>query len=259
MRSIWTGAISFGLVNIPVKLYSAVSTHDVNLDMLDKKTLSPIRYARISKETGKEVEYKDIVKGYEFHKGDYVIVTEKDFEKISPEKSKTIDIVGFVKEDEIESVYYEKPYYLEPDKGAAKAYALLAKALEKSKKVALAQFMIRNRVKVGAVKVINNVIVLNQMRYHSDIRATEELTIPENQKINPKEIEMAMKLVDQLTEKFKPEQFKDTYVESLKKIIEAKAKGKEIKAPPVKKSTKEVKDLMSVLKESLKATKKKAA
>lgn len=260
MRSIWTGAISFGLVNIPVKLYSAVQQQELDLDMLSKKDLSPIRYARISKSTGKEVDYKDIVKGYEYEKGHYVVVTDEDFRKASPEKSKTIDIRDFVNEDEIESIFFEKPYYLEPDKGAAKAYTLLMKALEKSKKVGIAQFMIRNRERIGALKVVDGVLVLNQLRYASEVRSTEELNIPE-EKLSPKEIDLAMKLIDQLTEKFEPRAYKDTYVEELKKIIEAKAHGKKIKAPAVKKPKANVKDIMSVLQQSLKATrpKKKAA
>lgn len=256
MRSIWTGAISFGLVNIPVKLYSAVQQQELDLDMLSKKDLSPIRYARISKSTGKEVDYKDIVKGFEYEKGHYVVVTDEDFKKASPEKSKTIDIEDFVDEEEIESIYFEKPYYLEPDKGAAKAYSLLMKALEKSKKVGIAHFMIRNRERIGALKVVDGVLVLNQLRYASEVRSTEELNIP-NEKLSQKEIDLAMKLIDQLTEKFEPRSYKDTYVEELKKIIEAKAHGKKIKAPAAKKPKANVKDIMSVLQQSLKATKSK--
>lgn len=259
MRSIWSGAISFGLVNIPVKIYSAVAQQEINFDMLDKKDMSPIRYARISKSSGKEVDYKDIVKGYEHQKGSYIVVTEKDFEKASPEKSKTIDILDFAKEEEIDSIYFEKPYYLEPDKGAAKAYTLLLKALQKSKKVAIAQFMIRNRERIGVLKPMGDIIILNQIRYHSEIKDHKDITIPKVDKLSNQEIEMALKLIDQLTREFKPEEYKDNYVESIKKVIEAKAKGKEIKAAPAKKSTKEVKDLMSVLKESLKANRKKAA
>lgn len=260
MRSIWTGAISFGLVNIPVKLYSATQQKDIDLDMLAKKDLSPIRYARINKSTGEEVDYKDIVKGYEYEKGNYVVVTDDDFKKASPEKSKSIDIVDFVKEEEIDSIYFEKPYYLEPDKGAAKPYALLVKALEKANKVGIAQFMLRNRERLAAIKVIDGVLVLNQIRYGSEIRNTDELNVPKQQKISPKEVELAMKLIDQLTsEKFDPEAYKDTYVEELKKIIEAKAQGKPVKKTAVKKAKTDVKDIMSVLKESLKATKKRAA
>jgi DNA end-binding protein Ku len=259
MRSIWTGAISFGLVNIPVKLYSAVQQQDIDLDMLAKKDLAPIRYARINKNTGKEVEYKDIVKGYEYEKGQYVVVTDEDFKKASPEKSKTIDISDFVKEEEIDSIYFDKPYYLEPDKGAAKAYALLVKALEKSKKVGIALFMIRNRARLGALKVINGMLVLNQLRYASEIRQPDELNVPKQEKVSPKEVELATKLIEQLTEHFEPENFHDTYVESLKKIIEAKAQGKPVKKTPVKRAKTDVKDIMSVLKESLKATKGKKA
>ena len=259
MRSIWTGAISFGLVNIPVKLYSAVQQQELDLDMLSKKDMSPIRYARISKATGKEVDYKDIVKGYEYEKGHYVVVTDEDFKKASPEKSKTIDIQDFVDENEIESIFYDKPYYLEPDKGAAKAYMLLLKALEKSKKVGIAHFMIRNRERIGALKVVNGVLVLNQLRYCSEVRRTDELNVPESEKISAKEVELATKLIDQLTEKFEPRAYKDTYVEELKKIIEAKAHGKKIKAPAAKKPKANVKDIMSVLQQSLKATKKRAA
>lgn len=259
MRSIWTGAISFGLVNIPVRLYSAVSTHDINFDMLEKDTLSPIRYARISKDSGKEVEYKNIVKGYEYRKGDYIIVSDSDFEKASPEKYKAINIVSFVSESEIDSVYFEKPYYLEPDKGAGKPYALLLKALQKSKKVAIAEFMLRNRERVGIIKASDGgALVLNQIRYYDEVRDPKDLNLP-NDKVNPKEVEMAMKLVDQLTEEFHPENFKDHYVEKIKKVIEAKAKGKEIKMPATKKPDKQVKDLMEILRESLKTTKKKAA
>lgn len=259
MRSIWTGAISFGLVNIPVKLYSAVQQQALDLDMLAKKDLSPIRYARINKNTGKEVDYKDIVKGYEYEKGHYVVVTDDDFKKASPEKSKTINITDFVKEEEIDSIYFEKPYYLEPDKGAAKAYALLVKALDKSKKVGIAQFMIRNRERLGALKVMNGMLVLNQLRYASEIRKPDELDIPKQEKVSPKEVELATKLIDQLTEHFEPENFHDTYVEELKRIVEAKAQGKPVKKAPVKRAKTDVKDIMSVLKESLKATKGKRA
>src|SRR6476659_3115508 len=151
MRSIWSGAISFGLVNIPIKLNSAVdSGEDLNFDMLSKKDLAPIRYARIDTKTGKEVAWKDIVKGFEYTKGKYVVISDEDFKKASPEKSKSIDIVQFVKEEEIDPIYYEKPYYLSPDKGADKSYQLLIKALEQTKTVGIAEFMLRNRMHICA-------------------------------------------------------------------------------------------------------------
>jgi len=257
MRSIWSGAISFGLVNIPVKLGSAIeSGSELNFDMLSKKDMGPIRYARIDTKTDKEVPWKDIVKGYEYTKGKYIVVTDEDFAKASPEKSRTIDIVQFVKEEEIDPIFYEKPYYLTPDKGASKSYHLLIKALEETQSVGLAEFMLRNRMHICALKVHNGVLLLNQMRYHEEIREVPEVEAKE--KISPKELQLAVKLIDQLTEKFDPEAFKDTYVAELKKVIKAKAAGKEIHIAEPKKTSATVKDLMEVLKQSLETKKKRA-
>ena len=259
MRSIWSGAISFGLVNIPVKLGSAVeSGNELDFDMLSKKDMAPIRYARIDTETGKEVPWKEIVKGYQYAKGKYVLVTDEDFAKARPEKSKTIDIVQFVKEEEIDPIFYEKPYYLMPDKGAGKSYHLLIKALEKSKTVGLAEFMLRNRMHICALKVRDGVLLLNQMRYYEEIREVPEVESPRSEKISTKEVELAVKLIDQLTEKFNPKEFKDTYVSELKKVIKAKAAGKPIKIAEPEKQTATVKDLMEVLKQSLETSKKTA-
>jgi DNA end-binding protein Ku len=260
MRSIWSGSISFGLVNIPVKLNSAIeSENGLNFDMLSKKDMAPIRYARIDTKTGKEVAWKDIVKGYEYTKGKYVIVTDEDFAKASPEKSKTIDIIQFVKEEEIDPIFYEKPYYIMPDKGADKSYHLLLTALEESKTVGLAEFMLRNRVHICAIKPYNGVLLINQMRYKEEIREAPEVEKPKSEKISPKEVQLAIKLIEQLTEKFNPAAFKDTYVSELKKVIKAKAAGKQIRiVDEPKKSTAAVKDLMDVLKESLNQSKKRA-
>ena len=258
MRAIWSGAISFGLVNIPVKLNSAVDASEgLDFDMLSKKDMAPIRYARIDTKTGKEVAWKDIVKGYQYTKGKYVVITDDDFKKASPEKSKTIDIIQFVKEDEIDPIFYEKPYYLVPDKGAEKSYHLLIKGLEETKTIGLAEFMMRNRVHVCALKSYNGVLLLNQMRYADEIREVPEIEKGKSVRISPKEIQLATKLIQQLTDKFKPEDFKDTYIAELKKVIKAKAAGKEIKIPEVKKSTATVKDLMEVLKQSLDTAPKK--
>jgi DNA end-binding protein Ku len=252
MRSIWSGAISFGLVNIPVKLGSAVESGSaLDFDMLSKKDMAPIRYARIDTKTGKEVAWQDIVKGYEYTKGKYVVITDDDFKKASPEKSKTIDIVQFVKEEEIDPIFYEKPYFITPDKGAGKPYHLLIQALEQTKTVGLAEFMLRNRMHMCALKSYNGVLLLNQLRYQEEIREAPEVEATKSEKISPKEVQLAVKLIHQLTEKFKPESFKDTYVESLKKVIKAKAAGKEIHVAATKKATTPVRDLMDVLKESL--------
>src|SRR3954469_25671634 len=252
MRSIWSGAISFGLVNIPVKLNSAVDSGEgLNFDMLSKKDMAPIRYARIDSKTGKEVPWKDIVKGYQYAKGKYVVISDEDFKKASPEKSRSIDIIQFVKEAEIDPIYYEKPYYVTPDKGAHKSYTLLIKALEETETVGLAEFMLRNRVHICALKAYNGILLLNQMRYHEEVREIPSVEAGKGERISPKEVQLATKLINQLTEKFNPEAFKDTYVAELKKVIKAKAAGKDIHIAEPKKATATVKDLMEVLKQSL--------
>ncbi len=258
MHVIWSGAISFGLVNIPVKLSSAVeSGSELNFDMLSKKDMAPIRYARIDTKTEKEVEWKNIVKGYEYAKGKYVVITDEDFEKARAEKSHTIEILQFVKEEEINPIYYEKPYYVSPDKGAGKSYQLIIKALEKTKTVGLAEFMLRNRMHLCALKVHEGVLLLNQMRYHDELREVPAIAGTKAE-ISVKEVDLAVKLIHQLTEKFEPTAFKDNYIAALKKVIKSKASGKTLRiAEPVKKSA-TVKDLMEVLKQSLE-TKKKTA
>ncbi len=260
MRSIWSGAISFGLVNIPVQLNSAVETEErLDFDMLSKKDMAPIRYARIDTKTGKEVPWKDIVKGFQYTKGKYVVITDEDFARASPEKTKTINIVQFVKEEEIDPIYYEKPYYVLPDKKANKAYKLLVKALEETETVGLAEFMLRNRMHICALKAYNGILLLNQMRYEEEVRVVPELENKE--RVTAKEVDLAVKLINQLTEKFDPSAFKDTYVNELKKVIKAKASGKQIHVAEPKKTTATVKDLMEVLRQSLdeKPHKKKRA
>ncbi len=260
MRPIWLGAISFGLVNIPVKLVSAVQSEDISFDMLSKKDMGKIRYARIDTKTDKEVPWKEIVKGFEYAKGKYVIVDNADFEKASPEKSKSIDIVQFVQQEEIDPILYEKPYYIIPGKGGEKSYRLLLKALETSGTIGIAEFMLRNREHVCAVRVYNDVLLLNQMRYQEEIKEMPEMEEPKKEKITDKELQLAVKLIDQLKEKFDPSAFKDTYVSELKKIIKAKAAGKQIRiAEEPKKTTGAVKDLMEVLKQSLNTPGRKRA
>lgn len=256
MRAMWTGALSFGLVNIPVRMYSAVGEGGLKFHYLHEKDHSPIRYARICRADGKEVPFDDIVKGYEYKKGDYVILTDEDFEKANRRATKTIDIQDFVKEDEISSLYYDKPYYLEPDKGASKPYALLHRALSASNEVGIAKFVVRNREHIGAIKPVGGVIVLNQLRFEHEIRKPTGLDLPDTKKVEKKEVDMALKLIEQLTAHFKPQQYKDTYTEELEKVIEAKAKGKTVKAKGEAPQATEVGDLMAVLKASLDADKK---
>ncbi|HVE80972.1 MAG TPA: Ku protein [Candidatus Dormibacteraeota bacterium] len=252
MRALWTGSISFGLINIPVRLYSG-SEHNEGLDltMLHKKDLSPIRYARICRRDGKEIPYDQIVKGYEYKDGDYIVLTDEDFKRANARKTKTIDIAEFVLEGEIDSRYYEKPYYLEPQKGADKSYALLRDALNKSGKIAIAKFVLRNREHLGALKPVGRALVLNQMRFPTEIRSPAKLDLPAGSKAGQKEIKMAMALIEQLTEPFIPEDFHDTYIEELQEAIEKKAKGKPAPKKGAEPEPTKVGDLMSALKASL--------
>ena len=257
-RAIWSGAISFGLVNIPGKLQSAVQDDNIDFDMLSKDDLAPIRFARIDSKTGEEVAYKDIVKGFQYAKGKYVVVTDEDFEKARPQIAKSIDIIQFVKEDEVDPVYYEKPYYVVPEKGAAKSYKLLLKALDETKTVGIAEFMLRNRAHICILKNHEGILLLNQLRYHEEVKELPDVKTG-NERITPKEIQLATKLINQLTETFNPAAFKDTYIEALRKVIKAKAAGKNVRLAEPRKLPAEVRDLMEVLKESLDGGKKKRA
>lgn len=253
MRPIWTGSVSFGLVNIPVRMFSAVNPREgIDLDMLHKEDHAPIRYARICRKDGEEIPWNDIVKGYEYREGDYVVLTKKELESIDVEKSKTIDIQQFVEAADIDIRYFEKPYYLEVVKGGEKAYALLRSALEGSKKLALAKFVIHQREHVGVIKPLGQALVLNQMRYPADIRNPGKLELPTDKHVTQKEIEMALKLIKQETKPFIAEDLHDTYTEELEAMIKAKTKGKKIAAPKKAAEKATTKDLMSALKASLK-------
>lgn len=253
MRAIWNGSISFGLINIPVRMYSAVSPREgIDLDMLHKEDHAPIRYARICRKDGEEIPWNDIVKGYEYQDGDYVVLTQKELESLDVKRTQTIDIQQFVDQDDIDIRYFEKPYYLEVVKGGDKAYALLRSALQKSGKLALAKFVLHEREHVAVIKPLGRVLVLNQMRFPSDLREPGELNLPTDKEVTAKELEMAVKLVRQETKPFIAEDLRDTYTEELEEMIKAKTKGKKPskkgKAPKATTS----KDLMSALKASLK-------
>lgn len=253
MRAIWTGAIGFGLVNIPVNLFSATQAASLDLDMLDKADHANIHFKRVNENTGKEVEWKNIVKGYKYE-GEYVVLSPEDFEKASPEKSKSIDISSFVKEDEIDSIYYETPYYLEPVKSGVKAYALLRDALEKTNKVGVASFVLRNKESLVILKPSGNLLILNKIRFGEEIRSTEEINVPGKSEVKKAELDMAVSLINQLTKKFNIEAYRDTYTDELLKIIAAKAKGKKPQTPKLRVVHSQAKDLMSQLKESLAST-----
>lgn len=255
MKPIWKGALGFGLVTLPVQLYSATAGTELNLDYLHKTDLSPIRYAKVCRKDGREIPYEDIVKGYEYRDGDYVVLTDEDFKKANVRKTQLIDVVSFTQESEIDPIYLEKPYYLEPIEGASKAYVILREALKKSKKVGIAKFVLREREHLGVIKPMGNLLVLDQLRYSKEIQPSKELKVSEHE-TSKKEINMAIELIDNLTEHFKPEKFHDTYQEDIGKMIETKIKGKKPKAvgkaPEITKS----RELMEILKASLEQAKK---
>lgn len=254
MRPIWNGSISFGLVNIPVRMFSGTNPREeIDLDMLHGKDHAPIRYARICTKDGKEIAWEDIVKGYEYREGEYIVLTEKDLDELDVKKSTTIDIRQFVEERDIDIRYFDKPYYLEVSKGGEKAYSLLRQALEKSGKAALARFVMHGREHIAVLKPVGRVLVLNQMRFPTDLREPGKLNLPTDKDVTDAELEMALKLIKQGTKPFIPEDLKDTYTEELEEMIKAKSKGKKIPKPKAEK-TKETSatDLMASLKASLK-------
>jgi len=258
MRSIWTGSISFGLINIPIKVFSAVQESSLDLDMLDSKDHSNIKFIRVNELTGKEVAYENIVKGYKMDSG-YVILEDEDFEAADAVKTKTIEIISFVNEKEIDSLYYEQPYYLEPEKSAMKAYALLRDALQLSGKVGVTTFVLRNKEGLAILKPYKNVIVLNRIRFSQEIKEPSELKLPAVSKTKTREMDMANKLIDQLTEKFNIGRYKDTYTAKLLKIIKEKSKGKKISVPKMKVVHRQSDNLMDMLKASLAGKKSKSA
>ena len=258
MRPIWTGAIGFGLVNIPIKLYSASQSSSLDLDMLDKTDHANIKFLRVNEKTGKEVKWESIVKGYKYN-DDYVILDDKDFEAASAKKTKTVEISDFVKENEISSIYYETPYYLEPDKSGTRPYKLLLEALLKTKKVGVATFVMRNKESLAILRPDAEVIVLNRIRFEEEIRDPKELILPTNTEVKPPELKMAITLIDQLTGKFDISKYKDTYNAELLKLIKAKASGKKMKVPEMKVVHSKTQDLMDQLKASLEVKRKKSA
>jgi DNA end-binding protein Ku len=233
-----------------VKLYSATEHSELDLDMLDKKNHAHIKFKRVNEETGKEIAWNNIVKGYKY-KGEYVILDDKDFEQASPKKSKFIEITDFVMEADIDSVYFETPYFLEPEKSGTKAYSLLRESFKKSGKAGIGTFVLRNKEHLCILRPYKNAIVLNRLRFAEEVRDTKELKLPKD-KPKPGEMKMALTLIDQLTSDFDIKKFKDTYTAELKKLIKAKASGKKIKKTPMKVSHRKADDLMSQLKASLK-------
>tara|TARA_R110002020_G_scaffold473448_1_gene702702 strand:- start:19878 stop:20654 length:777 start_codon:yes stop_codon:yes gene_type:complete len=249
MRSIWNGSISFGLVSIPIKMYSGSEDRKLDLDMLDKHDNAHIRYKRVNENTGKEVEWKDIVKGFKKDDG-YVILEDEDFDQANMKKSKTIDIEEFIEESEVADVLFKKPYFLEPQKEGGKSYNLLRDALQKTKKLGVATFVMRQKEHLALVGVYKDALVLHIIRFSDEIRDPSELKLPEA-KVSKKEVDMAVSLIEQYTEKFDFAKFKDVYIDQLMKIIDAKSTGKAPKSEKFESKPTPAKDLMAQLKASL--------
>jgi DNA end-binding protein Ku len=251
MRAIWKGSIGFGLVNIPVKLYSATQQSTLNLDMVDSHDMARIHYKRVNEHTGREVKWENIAKAYKLE-DDYIMLDDEDFEQAAPEKSKIIEVNHFVDESEIDTIYYENSYYAEPEKGGVKAYALLREALRKSGKVGVAQFVMRTAAALTVLKPMDDILVLSKIRFAEEIRGIAEFDLPSKSAIKPAELKMAMSLIDQYSGPFNIEKFKDTYAADLLKLIRAKAKGKKPVARKMKVVHSKTQDLMEQLKASLK-------
>ena len=258
MRSIWSGALSFGLIYIPVKLYDGTKSHTIDFDLLRKSDHCRIHYARVCRETGEEVPNSEIVRGYQYRKGEYVILGEDDFKRVNVHKSQTIDIVAFVKATDIDQKYLEKPYYMEPVKEAKKAYALLREALVSSGKAGIARYIMRTREHLALITPDKNILVLNQMRFEDELRSFNELDLPSKGKdnVNERELEMAIQLIEQLSETWEPKKYKDTYYDDLKKIIQEKIEGRMPEPLEVQPIPTGVTDLFNRLSQSLESAKK---
>ncbi|PJJ66615.1 non-homologous end joining protein Ku [Chryseobacterium geocarposphaerae] len=258
MRAIWNGAIGFGLVNIPIKLYSASESSTLDLDMLDKKDLSNIKYKRVNENTNKEVAWENIVKGYKIE-DKYIVLEEEDFEAVSPEKSKILSILQFVKEEEVDPALFETPYFLEPQKNGEAAYKLLLKALTKTRMAGIGSFILREREILCMIRPYQDeILMVNRMRFPEEMRNYEDLKIPSGKAPKTEELKMAEALIKSLAEPFDPTRYRDTYNEDLLKIIRQKAKGKRVKTKEIKEPAGKATDLMAMLKASLESGKRKA-
>jgi DNA end-binding protein Ku len=254
MRAIWKGSISFGLVNIPIALYPATRREDLKFRLLRESDLSPVNYKRVAEKDGKEVPWNQIVKGYEYQKGKFVVLNEKDFQRVDLEATQTVDIQDFVDVEEIDPMFFYKPYYLEPQKGGDKAYVLLRETLEKTKKVGIAKVIIKTRQYLAGVKPLKHALVLELMHFAEELSDAEKLNVPKSLEPGKREVDMAKALVDSMSAEWNPKKYKDDYRDALLEVIEEKVEsgGKEIEEKPKeKKPSSKVIDLVAVLQESL--------
>ena len=256
-RSMWKGSIAFGLVNIPVELYSAVRDHRPRFRMLHAKDESPVKYERVCQRDGKPVAWEDLVKGYEYSKGHFVVLTKDDFKTAALEKTKTVDIMDFVDPKEIDERYFETPYYLLPGKGADRSYALLRDAIRDSGRVGVAKIILRDTQHLAAVEAIGDALVLTMMRFSDELADLAEFKFPHKAEVRPAELKMARQLIENLAAAWNPEKYTDEYTANLLRVIQAKMKGKSPKLVEERTTPKQadVVDLMARLRASLEGTK----
>jgi DNA end-binding protein Ku len=253
-RPIWSGTISFGLVSVPVRMFSATESKELRFHFLDKNDLQPIGYEKVRRDTGKPVDPDDIVRGFEVQKGQYVTLEDEDLDRLDIELTKTIDILDFVDLDEIDPIYFRKAYYLAPQEGAEKPYRLLVRALDETGKVGIAKVVIRNKQHLAALRAWNGTLVLETMYYADEVRQPEK--VDGKARLQKPEVEMAKSLVENLSEPFEPGKYDDTYRKELLDLLRAKAKGKPLPEPASEEEG-EVVDLLSALRESVERTKKR--
>jgi DNA end-binding protein Ku len=253
MRAIWKGSISFGLVNIPIALYPATRTEELKFRLLRAGDLSPVNYRRVAEADGKEVPWDHIVKGYEYEKGKFVVLKDEDFKRVDIEATQTVDILNFVKLDEVNPIFFHKPYFMEPQKGGDKAYVLLRDALNASEKIAIAKVVIKTRQHLAAVKPQEKGLMLELMHFATELVDLDEFKQPTAHPAGKKELQMATALIDSMSDEWKPEAYKDEYRDALEKVIEEKVEKGDQPLPKhvAKKKATNVIDLVSVLQKSL--------
>jgi DNA end-binding protein Ku len=260
VRSIWSGSLSFGLVNIPVKVVNAVKERDIHFHQLHAKDHSRIKYKKWCPKDGVEVPNEDIVRGYEVARDQYVIVTDEELDNVDPEASRTIDIIDFVPLDTVDPAYFERPYYLVPDKNAGKAYALLLESIKKAKRVGIARVVMRGKEYLVAIRVRGDVLTMETMRYAEEVvppsAVAEDLQVPEKE-LNKREVQMAEKLIEALSTDFNPDKYEDTYRKRVMKLIDEKAEGKEVVLQPQLGEPKKTGDLVAALEKSIAEARKR--
>jgi DNA end-binding protein Ku len=254
MAASWKGSISFGLVNIPIQLHNAVADSRPHFRLLHAKDKSPVSYERVCQREGKAVDWKDIVKGFEYAKGKFAVLTKEDFDRAAVEKTKTIDVLDFVRGQEIDDRFFDSPYYVVPQKGGERSYAVLREAIRKSDRIGICKFVMRETQHLAALTVVENALVLTTMRFADDLADVDKFTFPSAKDVRPKEVEMGTMLVKSLAADWKPEKYTDEYRVNLERVIKAKIKGREPKLEVEEpKHSAQVVDLMERLRQSLEA------